>query len=198
MPVSILLAGVGGQGVLTMSKVLGEALLARGVGVVMSEVHGLSQRGGSVVVEMRVGGARSPLIPKGGADFLISLELIEGLRHAHKLSPRTRGIVSTYRIAPVTVSTGKAKYPEPEEVLGEYRRILGSLVAFDAVALAEEVGFSLGSNMALLGAATALEGFPATVEDLEASIRSRFRGRVADLNVEVLRRGREEALRQLR
>ena len=197
MPVSILLAGVGGQGVLTMAKVLGEAVLSRGESVVMSEVHGLSQRGGSVIVEMRVG-ARSPLIPRGGADFLISLELIEGLRHAHKLSSRTRGVVSTYRIAPVTVSTGRAKYPDPGEVLEEYRRILGSLVAFDAVALASELGFPLGSNMALLGAATAYEGFPVTVEDLEASIRTRFPPKVAEANIGVLRRGREEALRQLR
>ncbi len=109
---NLLLAGVGGHGVLALSRIVSEGALAAGFDVRKSEIHGMSQRGGSVLSEVRFGSrVHSPLIPAGNVDFLLSLELLEALRYLHRLRPGGEVLVSDQRITPAPGGTGPVQYP---------------------------------------------------------------------------------------
>ncbi len=146
----MMIVGVGGQGTLLASKLLGRLLLSRGYDVKVSEVHGMSQRGGSVVTYVRWGDrVCSPIIDKGEADCILSFELLEAARYTEYLKPGGRIIVNSQQINPMPVIAGMAAYPENLE---EKLAALGSNVdAFDALALAEEAGSSKAVNLVLMG-----------------------------------------------
>ena len=109
---NVLLAGVGGHGVLALSRIVAEGALAAGFDVRKSEIHGMSQRGGSVVSEVRYGeNVRSPLIPEAAADVFVSLELLEALRHLHRLRPGGLLLVNDQRITPAPTGSGPVDYP---------------------------------------------------------------------------------------
>jgi len=147
---NIMIVGVGGQGTLLASKLLGRVLLERGYDVKVSEVHGMSQRGGSVVTYVRWGDAvRSPVIDKGQADFILSFELLEAARWTEYLAPGGKLITNTQQIAPMPVITGAAAYPE--DLTGKLRAAGVDLDAIDALALAEQAGSSKAVNLVLLG-----------------------------------------------
>ena len=147
---NIMIVGVGGQGTLLASKLLGRLLLDQGYDVKVSEVHGMSQRGGSVVTYVRWGDkVYSPVIDKGEADFILSFELLEAARWMEFLRPGGRIVTNTQRIDPMPVITGAAEYPQELE-----RRMAAAgvdLDAMDALSLAEEAGSSKAVNLALLG-----------------------------------------------
>lgn len=145
-----MIVGVGGQGTLLASKLLGRLLLGRGYDVKVSEVHGMSQRGGSVVTYVRWGDrVCSPIIDKGQADCILSFELLEGARYTEYLKPGGRLIVNSQQINPMPVIAGMAAYPENLE---EKLKAIGIDVdAFDALSLAEEAGNSKAVNLVLMG-----------------------------------------------
>lgn len=147
---NIMIVGVGGQGSLLASKLLGKLFLSRGYDVKVSEVHGMSQRGGSVVTYVRYGGkVYSPIIDKGQADFILSFELLEAARWTEYLKPGGRIVTNTQQINPMPVITGAAQYPQG---LVEKMRQAGMDVdAFDALSLAEEAGSAKAVNIVLLG-----------------------------------------------
>ena len=147
---NIMIVGVGGQGTLLASKLLGRLLLGRGYDVKVSEVHGMSERGGSVVTYVRWGDrVCSPIIDKGQADCILSFELLEAARYTEYLKPGGRLIVNSQQINPMPVIAGMAVYPENlEEKLGA---IGIDVDAFDALALAEEAGNSKAVNLVLMG-----------------------------------------------
>ncbi len=147
---SIMIVGVGGQGTLLASKLLGRLLLSRGYDVKVSEVHGMSQRGGSVVTYVRWGDrVYSPIINKGQADCILSFELLEAARYTEYLKPDGRIIVNSQQINPMPVIAGTASYPEN---LVEKLGALGIHVdALDALALAEKAGSSKAVNLVLMG-----------------------------------------------
>lgn len=147
---NIMIAGVGGQGTLLASKLLGRLLLGKGYDVKVSEVHGMSQRGGSVVTYVRWGErVCSPIIDKGEADCILSFELLEAARYTEYLKPGGRIIVNSQQINPMPVIAGMADYPQKLE---EKLRALGINVdALDALALAEEAGSSRAVNLVLMG-----------------------------------------------
>ena len=147
---NIMIVGVGGQGTLLASKLLGRILLTRGYDIKVSEVHGMSQRGGSVVTFVRYGDrVYSPIIDRGEADFILSFELLEAARWAEYLRPEGTIIVNTQQIDPMPVITGAAKYPEN---LVEKLQGLGLRVdAFDALTPATEAGSAKAVNLVLLG-----------------------------------------------
>ena len=147
---SIMIVGVGGQGSLLASKLLGRLLLTRGYDIKVSEVHGMSQRGGSVVTYVRYGDkVYSPVIDKGQADCIVSFELLEAARWTEYLKPGGKIIVNTQRINPMPVIIGAAEYPEN---LVEKMKAAGIDVdAFDALRLAEEAGSSKAVNIVLMG-----------------------------------------------
>ena len=147
---NIMIVGVGGQGTLLASKLLGKVLLTKGYDVKVSEVHGMSQRGGSVVTYVRYGDkVYSPIIDKGEADIILSFELLEAARWLEFLAPDGRIITNTQKTNPMPVITGAAEYPEN---LDAKIKALGvNADCFDALSLANEAGSSKAVNLVLLG-----------------------------------------------
>ncbi|MCM1217917.1 MAG: indolepyruvate oxidoreductase subunit beta [Lachnospiraceae bacterium] len=147
---NIMIVGVGGQGTLLASKLLGRLLLTKGFDVKVSEVHGMSQRGGSVVTYVRWGDkVYSPIIDKGQADCILSFELLEAARYTEYLKTDGRIIVNSQQVNPMPVIAGAAAYPEK---LKEKLSALGIQVdALDALSLAEEAGSSKAVNLVLMG-----------------------------------------------
>ena len=148
---NIILAGVGGQGILLAAKVISQAAIAAGLEVTTNEIHGMAQRGGSVIAQVRYGkGISSPLILEGTADVLASLEMIEAIRYAHYLSKDGLAVVSAQKLVPVTVSSGKAVYPE--DVESRLRSIFPNLILEDFAAEARRRNESRLVNTLMLGA----------------------------------------------
>ena len=152
MMADIYLVGVGGQGIITASRVIGDAAILGGENVLLSETHGMAQRGGSVVCTARIGDVQSPLIPDGCADLILSFELLETLRSLCKANRGTVVITSTEKIVPLSVSTQKLKYPTAEEVKIEVERIAKRFFLIDARKLAEEAAVPMSSNIVMVGA----------------------------------------------
>ncbi|MDE5967365.1 MAG: indolepyruvate oxidoreductase subunit beta [Lachnospiraceae bacterium] len=150
MTKNIMIVGVGGQGSLLASKMLGHLLLTRGYDVKVSEVHGMSQRGGSVVTYVRFGDkVYSPVIDKGEADVIISFELLEAARYIPYLKKNGRIIVSDQQIDPMPVITGAARYPE--NLIDKMEQAGAQVDAMDAMSLALEAGSAKAVNIVLMG-----------------------------------------------
>ena len=147
---NIMIVGVGGQGSLLASKLLGKLLSNEGYDVKVSEVHGMSQRGGSVVTYVRYGDkVYSPIIDKGEADFIVSFEKLEALRYAPYLKKDGKIIVNTQEIDPMPVITGAAEYPH--ESLEHLAALGVDIDAIDALTPALEAGSSKATNIVLMG-----------------------------------------------
>ncbi len=147
---SILLVGVGGQGTILASKILTQGLIENGYDVKMSEVHGMSQRSGSVSTQVRFGTkVYSPIIGEGTADILVSFEEMEAARYAHFLKKDGKAVVNTYRIPSMPILTGTRDYPD--DIIGMLRQCV-STMALDATGIAEKVGNPKSANVVLLGA----------------------------------------------
>lgn len=152
---NILIVGVGGQGTLLASKFLGAAASLMGKDVKVSEVHGMSQRGGSVVTCVKMGDrVASPIIDLGEADVILSFEAVESLRWLPYMKPAGTVITNTQEINPMPVVSGQAVYPE--DVLGKMEKDGISMVAFDALSVAESCGTVKCVNIVLLGVLAAL------------------------------------------
>jgi indolepyruvate ferredoxin oxidoreductase beta subunit len=154
-----MIVGVGGQGSLLASRLLGNVLLAQGYDVKVSEVHGMSQRGGSVVTYVKYGEkVYSPVIEKGEADAVISFEMLEAARCLPYLKKGGKLITSTQQIDPMSVITGAAKYPEG---LADKIKAAGAeLIAVDALSLAEQAGTAKASNVVLMGVFSTITDYP--------------------------------------
>lgn len=146
---SIMIVGVGGQGTLLASRLIGYVLVNRGLDVKLSEVHGMSQRGGSVVTYVKYGDeVHSPIVDQGEADFILSFEAVEGARYLRMLAKDGVLITNTKEIYPLPVITGAATYPEgPTEKLAA----LCNTKAVDALAIAREAGSEKAVNVVLMG-----------------------------------------------
>jgi indolepyruvate ferredoxin oxidoreductase beta subunit len=147
----VLLTGVGGQGVMSAGRWLGDAAAACGLPVVMGQIHGLSQRGGSVQASVVIGGARSPEVPDGMADVLLGLEPMEAARAMVKVSRRTAALVNTRPLLPASLQSTGRPYPPLASLLGPIAGIVGSLRSFDASSLAEQAGSHRCLNVVMLG-----------------------------------------------
>lgn len=148
----IYLVGVGGQGIITASKIIGDAAILAGKNVLLSETHGMAQRGGTVICTARIGDVHSPLIPDGHADVILSFELLETLRALCKASKSTVVVSSTERIVPLSVSTQKLKYPAETEVRAQVMRVAKTFTRIDAPKLAADCGVPMSSNVVMVGA----------------------------------------------
>ncbi len=147
---SVMIVGVGGQGSLLASRILGNVLLQQGFAVKVSEVHGMSQRGGSVVTYVKYGDAVcSPTVEKGEADVIISFELLEAARWAGYLKKGGKIVTSTQTLDPMPVITGAAKYPEG--IIENLKGMGLDVTAVDALSLAEQAGSAKASNVVLMG-----------------------------------------------
>ena len=172
---SIMIVGVGGQGSLLASKLLGRLLMDEGYDVKVSEVHGMSQRGGSVVTYVRYGEkVYSPIITEGEADIIISFEKLEAARYAKYLKKDGLIVVNTQQIDPMPVIIGAAQYPV--DVLDELTAKGLNIEALDALTLAEQAGSSKAVNIVLMGKAAKQFNIPYErwIKAIENTVAERF------------------------
>ena len=172
---NVMIVGVGGQGSLLASKLLGRLLLSKGYDIKVSEVHGMSQRGGSVVTYVRYGDkVYSPVIDKGEADYIVSFELLEAARWTEFLKPGGKIIVNTQQINPMPVIIGAAQYPE--NLLDKMTAAGLDVDALDALSLAEAAGSSKAVNIVLMGHLSRYFDFTEEewLEALERSVAPKF------------------------
>ena len=184
---NVFLAGVGGQGALLASEVLGEAFLIGGYDVKKSEVHGMAQRGGAVTTHLRYGPkVFSPLIEPGSADLLVAFEKMEALRFAHFLKPAGAAVVNAQEILPPSVATGRERYPD--NIAERLAGVIPNLYLIDALAAALSLREVRAVNMVMVGAASHLLPLSETCY-LEA-LRARLPERVVEVNAKAFRAGR--------
>ena len=186
---NIMIVGVGGQGSLLASKLLGRLLMNEGFDVKVSEVHGMSQRGGSVVTYVRYGTkVYSPVIDKGQADIIVAFELLEAARALSYLSPNGQIVTNTQRIDPMPVITGAAEYPE--DLVQKMRASGAKVDAVDALTLAEASGSSKAVNIVLMGRLSNYFPFPeeAWIKALEETVPEKF----LDMNRKAFELGKRE------
>jgi len=168
----IFFTGVGGQGTLLASRLLGEAALAAGYNPMVSETHGMAQRGGIVVSTVVLGDLKSPLISPGEADIVLGFEALEAFRALDRCHAKTLVIANTATLVPYPVAIGQAKYPSVAQMFSRMAEQVGALLAFDADALARQAGSPLAVNMVLLGALAATDSLPIAAEDILSVIRT--------------------------
>lgn len=188
--ISILLCGVGGQGILLASAIAAKAAILAGYDVKTNEVHGMAQRGGSVTASVRFGrNVHSPLIELGGADAMLSLEAIEAIRCHQYLKAGGVAVVSMQRVIPITVSSGRAEYPCPDEILPA---LFPRLRFIDAIAEAQVLGNPKTANVLLLGALAAMSThLPASA--WEEALRECVPPKHLDINLKAFHKGAEAA-----
>ena len=185
---NVMIVGVGGQGSLLASKLLGRLLLNKGYDIKVSEVHGMSQRGGSVVTYVRYGDkVYSPIIDKGEADYIISFELLEAARWTEYLKPGGKIITNVQQINPMPVIIGAAQYPQ--DLLEKMNAAGLDVDALDALSLAEEAGSSKAVNIVLMGRLSHYFDIPEAewLAAIEASVPAKF----LELNQKAFRLGRK-------
>ena len=184
---NLMIVGVGGQGSLLASKLLGRLLCDEGYDVKVSEVHGMSQRGGSVVTYVRFGDkVYSPVIDKGEADYIVSFELLEAARWTEFLKPEGKIIVNTQQINPMPVITGAAQYPA--DLVEKIKAAGMDIDAFDALSLAEQAGSSKAVNIVLMGRLS--KYFDFTEEEWMEAIAQSVPAKFLELNKQAFLMGR--------
>ncbi|MBP1737515.1 MAG: Pyruvate:ferredoxin oxidoreductase and related 2-oxoacid:ferredoxin oxidoreductase, gamma subunit [Oscillospiraceae bacterium] len=186
---NVMIVGVGGQGTLLSSRLLGNALLAEGYDVKVSEVHGMSQRGGSVVTYVRFGEkVYSPVIDKGQADLILAFERLEAARWLPYLKEGGTLIVNDQRISPMPVITRAAPYPD--DILEKLAGKGVNVVALDALALAQKAGNAKAVNMVLMGVMSQRLNF--TDELWQETIQKTVPAKFLDLNRKAFALGRAQ------
>lgn len=187
---NILIVGVGGQGTLLASVLLGNLALAEGYDVKLSEVHGMAQRGGDVVTHVKIseGTVNSPLIEKGDADIIIAFEELEAYRWLPYLKKGGGMYVNKQQILPMPVILGQAKYPE--NIMATLKSSGGTIKAFDALEIAEDCGSSKAVNLVLLGAVS--KDLPFTEEEWMKAIEENVKPKFIELNKKAFEKGRQQ------
>ena len=189
----LVFVGVGGQGNLLASRLLGEAALAEGVPAVVSEIHGMAQRGGIVESAVLMGNVTSPIVSPGEADVLIGFEPVETLRALGKCNKSSVIITNVHPLPPFTVAVGQGAYPEVDDMLALIRKKAKRVIALDGDAIAEEVGNPLALNMVMLGALIGSGTITITAEDMKRTISSSTKKAFLESNLAAFDRGFEEA-----
>jgi indolepyruvate ferredoxin oxidoreductase, beta subunit len=181
--------GVGGQGTLLASRVLGEAALAAGLDPLVSETHGMAQRGGIVVSTVVLGDLKSPIISLGEADIIMGFEALETFRALDRCHAGTLVLANAATIVPYPVAIGQAQYPPVDQMFKLMAERVGSLLAFDAGACARQAGSALAVNMVLLGALMALGRLPVSAAQVLEVIRSRTNPKFLESNLKAFELG---------
>lgn len=194
MKLDIILSGVGGQGILSIAAIIGEAALEQGLHIKQAEVHGMSQRGGDVQSNLRISSTEiySDLIAKGSADAIISLEPMESLRYLPYLSPQGWVVANSAPYVNIT------NYPDLDTILAELKA-LPNVILLDVDTLAKDGGVARAANMVLLGAASVILGMDYNkLEDAITRVFIRKGEAIVEMNHKALRIGREAGEKQLK
>ncbi|WP_292375943.1 indolepyruvate oxidoreductase subunit beta [Methanosarcina sp. UBA411] len=185
----LLITGVGGQGAILASDIIGKAAVTAGLPIRAAETHGMAQRGGSVVNHIRVGKDYGSMIPKKGADLLLALEPMEAIRYLDFLKDGGIIIVNTHPIIPVTVTAGLTKYPEVSDIID----VLSEkyiVKAFNANELAFEAGNRLAMNVVMVGAVSGY--LPISKETLLDSVKALVPQKTIEINLRAFEAGRQK------
>ena len=185
----LLITGVGGQGAILASDIIGKAAVASGLPIRAAETHGMAQRGGSVVNHIRVGKDYGSMIPKKGADLLLALEPMEAVRYLDFLKDGGVIIVNTQPIIPVTVTSGLAKYPEVSDIVDALSKKY-IVKAFNADELAYEAGNRLAMNVVMVGAVSGY--LPIPKETLLESVKALVPQKTIEVNLRAFEAGRQK------
>lgn len=193
-PFNMIIGGVGGQGNVLASQILGEMLVSQGYVITVGETYGASQRGGAVMSHLRISAKDqfSPLIPEGQCDLLMALEPVEGLRILDQYgNPKVMTLLNTRPIHPIDVISGNATYPEVPKVIARIRELSRRVWTLNATKVALEMGDPIFSNIVMLGALCAIEVLPISRKGFEAVIQDVLPSRLLDENMRAFDRGRE-------
>ena len=186
---SVLICGVGGQGIVLVSNVIGDACASSDIRIITGEQHGLSQRSGSVSIHLRIGPEiRSPLIPVGMSDAILSLEALETLRYVEYLKEDAIVLMNSRVMHPISDTDEifrkkKTKYFNREDVIARLEQISRNVFPLDALSLAESAGNPLVENIVMLGALSVFESFPVPTEALGLSIAKLAPARAKEANL---------------
>ena len=181
---NIIIAGVGGQGVVLMSEILGNAAVRNGLRVRGSEVLGMAQRGGSVFSNIRFGEeVYAPLTTDGRCDILVALEPSEALRNIGYLNNHSVVIMNIRKVVPATVNMGKSTYPEIEQIRTQLESVAKKVISLDAVELAEKAGNRQATNVVMLGAVFGCGSLPIDFEIIKEAILERVPAKAAEANM---------------
>ena len=183
---SIYICGVGGQGIIKTSTIIGEAAMNQGLDVVMSEIHGMSQRGGSVSTELKIGGYNSSIIPNKSADMLLSFEPIETIRGLDKVNKDSKIVFNTHPIIP---SSSDKPYPSVSKITDALKENFTNVIPIDGTKLAIEAGSVLALNMVLLGAVTADDNFPLSKDSVIDAMKNNLKPKFHDMNLKAIESG---------
>lgn len=187
---NILISSVGGQGGVTLARIISEAAMSQGVKVRVGETLGMAQRGGSVQSHVRLGeNVYGPLIPRGRSDVLLSLEPAEALRVAKYIGRETTVIVNTVPMLPISVMLKEATYPRIEEIVQMLMKIGGKIYALDATELAKEAGAPESLNIVILGSFMALGERVLGLEAVRDALSRNMRGRNLEGNLRAFEMG---------
>jgi len=191
-PLNLIITGVGGQGNVLASQLLGNALVAKDYFVTIGETYGASQRGGPVMSHLRISRKVqcSPLIPEGKADIIVGLEPVEALRvMAHYGNPHTLVVVNSRPIYPLDVTVGNAKYPTTPALQSFLNELSYKAYMLDATDMAVGLGAPILANIIMVAALVALDEVPLNQEDLAETIRETFPANKLEINLKALQMG---------
>lgn len=181
---NILITGVGGQGVIMLSEILGEAIVDEGLKVRGSEVLGMAVRGGSVFSNLRIGeDVYGPLTPVGKCDVMLAMEPTEAIRNLIYLSKQSTVILNTNTIEPFTCALGQSTYPSLSEILNALVPVVDKIYSVDLKALAMESGSLQSSNIVMLGALFGTGKMPISADKMKEIIKSRFPSKTLAANL---------------
>jgi indolepyruvate ferredoxin oxidoreductase beta subunit len=193
-PFNVIIGGVGGQGNVLASQILGEILVSQGYVITIGETYGASQRGGAVMSHLRISGKDqfSPLIPEGQCDLLVALEPVEGLRILDFYgNPKVMTLLNTRTIHPIDVISGDATYPEVSKVISKIKELSRRVWTLNATEIALEMGDPIFSNIVMLGALCAMCILPINREGFGSVIKDLLPSRRLDENMKAFDKGRE-------
>lgn len=183
---SMFISGVGGQGIIKTSVIIGEAAMNEGFNVVMSEIHGMSQREGSISTELKIGDFDSPILPNHSADMILSFEPIELIRSLKKANKNTKLVFNTHPIIP---SSSNKPYPNVNSMITALKENYDNIIPIDGNELAIDAGNILSLNMVLLGAVTADDNFPISKQSVVEAMKNNLRPEFHNLNTKAIENG---------
>lgn len=187
---NIVLAGVGGQGILLAAEILGTAALKEGLNVRVSEIHGMAQRGGAVISNVRIGEkVLAPTVLEGTADMLLGFEPLETLRNLKFASEKTLVLMNNEAIAPPELTTRMMNYPSLDEITEKINLFTKNVVVMEAAKLAEKAGSILTRNTVLIGGLAATGEMPVQIESLKEAMRELVPGKYTEMNMKAFELG---------
>lgn len=188
-PYNIYISGVGGQGIIKTSIIMGEAAMKSNQPVVVGEIHGMSQRGGVVSTQMKIGDSHSPLIEEGKANLLLAFEPLESLRAINMINKHSYVVMNTAPIYPFNIRQSEHPYPELAIIMDQLQSHAQKVIALDADGIAKKVGHILAVNMVMLGAAAAVPDFPLDKETILESMKNNLPEKSIPINLEAFEEG---------